>query len=101
MPTGNKNERCPNVKRVRAPSTLKQLKEQSAAFAQKHGIAAPISQIMYKEDKKAFVDVDDEEDFQLGMMQALKIVTQREITFIVKFEKPAAALAYPDLEEAK
>lgn len=56
---------------------------------------------MYKEDKKAFVDVDDEEDFQLGMMQALKQQTHSEITFIIKFDKPAAALAYPSLEETK
>ena len=100
MPTGKKSDRCPNVKRVRAPSSLKQLKDQSAAFAQKHGITSPISQIMYQEDKRAFVDVDDEEDFQLGMMQALKTLTPCEITFIVKFEK-SAALAYPNLEETK
>jgi hypothetical protein len=100
MPTGKKSDRCPNVKRVRAPSSLKQLKEQSAAFALKHGIATPISQIMYKEDKKAFVDVDDEEDFQLGMMQVLKTKSPAEITFLVQFEK-SATLGYPDLEENK
>jgi len=100
MPNAKKSDRCPNVKRVRAPSSLKQLKEQSAAFALKHGIITPITQIMYKEDKRAFVDVDDEEDFQLGMQQALKTAPPAEITFFVQFEK-SAMLGYPDLEERK
>jgi hypothetical protein len=81
VPNGKKGDRCPNVKRIRAPSSLKQLKEQSSAFGLKHGITTPISQIMYKEDKKAYVDVDDEEDFQLGMIQALKTASPAEITF--------------------
>ena len=55
---------------------------------------------MYKEDKRAFVDVDDEEDFQLGMMQCLKTASSAEITFLVQFEK-SATLGYPDLEENK
>lgn len=63
MPAGKSSDRCPNVKRVRSPASLKQLKEQAAAFAAKHGINTPIAQIMYKEDKRAFVDVDDEDDF--------------------------------------
>jgi len=98
MPTGKKSDRCPNVKRVRAPSSLKQLKEQATNFAAKHGIISPITQIMYKD--KHFVDVDDEEDFQLGMMQVLKTVVPAEITFFVHFEK-SATLGYPDLEERK
>lgn len=49
---------------------------------------------MYREDKRAFVDVDDEDDFQLGMAQALSLMPA-EITFVVQFT------AYPDLEERK
>lgn len=48
---------------------------------------------MYKEDKKAFVDVDDEDDFQLGMAQALNTKVPPEITFVVQFEKTATSTA--------
>jgi len=99
MPESKPSDRCPNVKRVRSPASLKQLKEQAAAFALKHGIATPITQIMYKEDRRAFVDVDDEDDFQLGMTQALQNKLPPEITFVVSFQKSAAA--YPELEEYK
>jgi len=82
-----KADKCPSVKRVKAPATLKLLKEQAAAFAFKCGINSAIAQIVYKEDKKVFVDVDDEDDFQLGMAQALHTRVPPEITFVVKFEK--------------
>ena len=94
MPASNKSDKCPSVKRVRSPASLKLLKEQAAAFAAKHGIQTPISQIMYREDKRAFVDVDDEDDFELGMAQALSQVPA-EITFVIQFAQ------YPDLEERK
>jgi len=41
MPTGKSDK--PNVKRVRSPASLQQLKEQAAAFAAKQGIKTPIS----------------------------------------------------------
>ena len=46
---------------------------------------------MYQEDKRAYVDVDDEDDFELGMTQVLHTKVPREITFIVQFEQKSNA----------
>lgn len=40
-------------------------------FAQKHKISQPIQQIVY-DDRGQNIDVDDEDDFLLGMTQANK-----------------------------
>jgi len=83
-------DKGPTVKRVKAPSTLKVLKEQAAAFAKKQGINAAITQIVYRDARRDFVDVDDEDDFELGMTQAIQSKLNAEITFVIKFEKSAS-----------
>lgn len=85
------------MKRVKAPANLAALKTVAEAFASKHEIVAPISSISYKDERAMDIDVDDEDDYQLGMTQALQVKIPKEITFIIQFQKSA----YPNLEEKK
>ena len=91
---GNKKS-TNNVKRIKAPESLQQLKDAFTSFAAKQDIAQPIVQIMYKD--KNWVDVADEDDFQLGMNQIQKFSKTKAVTFIASYQKSA----YPDLEEKK
>lgn len=50
---------------------------------------------MYKD--KHWVDVDDEDDYELGMTQVHKTFIPKTVTFVASFQKSA----YPDLEEKK
>lgn len=50
---------------------------------------------MYKDNN--WVDVDDEDDFELGMTQINKTAPPKTVTFVASFQKSA----YPDLEEKK
>ena len=64
-------------------------------FAAKQDIAQPIVQIMYKD--KNWIDVADEDDFQLGMNQIQKFSKTKAVTFVASYEKSAN----PNLEEKK
>lgn len=50
---------------------------------------------MYKD--KHWVEVDDEDDYELGMTQIQKTFVPKTVTFVAQFQKSA----YPDLEEKK
>merc|ERR1712110_536525 len=84
-----------STKRVKAPANFSQLNGAITTFASKFNIVEPVDQIMYS-DRTNWYTVDDEDDFQLGMTQAIQ-GQMKEITFVVKFKKSA----YPDLEEKK
>ena len=55
------------------------------------------------EDRGQNIDVDDEDDFLLGMTQAAKQATEdlRSIKFKIFFQTSAPQLGYPDLEQKK
>ena len=84
-----------NVKRIKAPANLQQLKDAFTSFAAKQDVAQPIVQIQYKE--KNWVDVSDEDDFQLGMTQIQKFSKNKAVTFVASYEKSDQA----DHEERK
>ena len=82
-------------KRIKAPENLQELKDALTSFAAKQDITQPIVQIMYKD--KNWVDVADEDDFQLGMNQIQKFSKTKAVTFVGSYEKSVN----PDLEEKK
>ena len=91
MPGGQSSPRYPTVKRVQAPSSYGQLKQQALAFAAKHGIKSEISQIKYQEypGSETYVTVEDDDDLELGMAMVMSAddPSARSITFVVKFSK--------------
>lgn len=83
------------VKRIKAPATLKQLQQTIATFAAKHGIHHAPTAIKYRENE-IMLDLDDEDDYSLGMEQALKSKPP-VMAFYAHFQQSA----YPELEEKK
>ena len=73
-------------KRIKAPENLQELKDALTSFAAKQDITQPIVQIMYKD--KNWVDVADEDDFQLGMNQIQKFSKTKAVTFVASYQKP-------------
>ena len=82
-----------NVKRIKAPASLQELKDALTSFAAKQDIAQPIVQIMYKD--KGWVDVSDEDDYKYGMNAIQQFSKNKSVTFVASYEKSA------NLEEKK
>merc|ERR1711862_806398 len=71
-------------KRIKAPESFAKLQSTITSFAAKFNLALPIVQIKYADFANRFYTVDDQDDFELGMTQALKMQT-KQITFVAEF----------------